>query len=60
MLEQIQDMNKQLADFKDAFKAEFEKREEIMNERIKSLEEEVMRGRSRLSFIDLSCTPAIK
>ena len=60
LLDQIQDMmNKHLAYFEDKFKAELEKREEILNEKIKSLEE-VMRGKSRLSFIDLPCISSVK
>ena len=40
LLDQIQDMmNKHLAYFEDKFKAELEKREEILNEKIKSLEQ---------------------
>ena len=61
LLDQIQDMmNNHLAYFEDKFKAELEKREEIFNERIKSLEEEAMRGKRRLSFIELPCVSSIK
>ena len=61
LLDQIQDMmNKHLAYFEDKFKEELEKREETLNEKITSLEEEVMRGKSRLSFIDLPCISSIK
>ena len=61
LLDQFQDMmSKHLVYFEDKFKAELEKREEILNEKIKSLEEEVMRGKSRLSFIDLPCISSIK
>ena len=61
LLDQFQDMmNKHLTYFEEKFKAELEKREEILNEKIKSLEDEVMRGKSRLSFIDLPCISSIK
>ena len=61
LLDQFQDMmNKHLTYFEEKFKAELEKREEILNEKIKSLEDEVMRGKSRLSFIDLPCVSSIK